>query len=108
MENYVPTANKQQTRRCKLEDRAQNSSHRPVFKQDGGVRHIILSPIWRYPHLSAHAIFNCPTVHIFWNQTQTYGDKITDQNLVLTPQKNALLKGQNKEWFCSTEINRFS
>jgi len=33
-----------------------------------------------------HAILDCPTVHNFWNQLQTYVDKITERKLTLTTQ----------------------
>ena len=31
-----------------------------------------------------HAILHCLTIHNFWNQIQTYVDKITDRKLTLT------------------------
>ena len=76
MGSFICNADQQQTWWCKLEDHPQSYPH-GVFLN------------WHRCSVTdtlEHAILDCLTVHNFWNQIQTYVDKITDGKLTFTAQ----------------------
>ena len=94
MGSFISTADQQQTWWFKLEDHPQSYPHRVFFN-------------WHRCSVTdtlEHGILDYPTVYNFWNQIQTYVDKITDGKLTFTAQVKLFEKVKTNNDPLNTEI----